>query len=88
MASETKIVTPDEHQLKSVATVIREEMLHNWDADDIGLGIRRVRVNEIGDVLEVYLSPGIYAWLCHQKYGNRKRKPFQLNGIYIKQWNP
>ena len=88
MQSKTTLKVPDAQQLKSLSGQIREGLLCDWDADDIALGIRRVRSNEIGDVSDVYVSPGIFSVLCHQHFGNRKRKPFELNGLTIKQWRP
>lgn len=77
---------PNEYQLRSVVSVIQDELLRDWDDSDIGNGIKRVCANEIGDVMDVYISPGLYATLCFYKHGNRSRKPFFLNTFWVKQW--
>lgn len=80
------IKAPNERQLKSVSSALQDALLRNWDTLQITNGIQRVRVNEIGDVTEVYISPGLYARVCHAKYGNRSRKPFHLNGFQVSMW--
>jgi len=77
---------PNEYQLKSVATVIQDKLLRDWELTDISRGIQRVCANEIGDVTDAYVSPGLWGTLCFYKYGNRTRKPFFLNTFWIKQW--
>ena len=77
---------PSDYQLESVANTIHEELLRNWDTSHISNGIRRVRVNEIGIISDVYVSPGLFASLCHIKYGNRFRKPFWVNGFRVSMW--
>ena len=79
---------PNEYQLRSVVTVIQTELLKDWEISDIGNGIQRVCANEIGEVTDAYVSPGLYAMLCFYKHGNRTRKPFFLNTFWIKQWRP
>ena len=76
----------NEQQLKSVVNALRDKYLYNWDTETIANGIQRVRVNEIGSILEVYIAPGLFATLCHIEFGNRTRKPFSVNGFVIKQW--
>lgn len=80
------IKAPNERQLKSVSNALQDVLLRNWDTSQIVNGIQRVRANEIGDVTEVFVSPGLYATLCHQKHGNRSRKPFWVNGFRVLMW--
>lgn len=80
------IKAPTEQQSLSVASVIKDTLLPRWGVQDITSGIQRVRVNELGIINEVFISPGLFATLCHYQYGNRRRKPFQLNGFMVKQW--
>ena len=80
------IKAPNERQLKSVSSALQNALLRNWDTSQITNGIQRVRANEIGVVTEVYLSPGLYASLCHAKHGNRSRKPFRVNGFRVSMW--
>ena len=79
---------PNEYQLRSVVSVIQDELLRDWDVSDIGNGIKRVCANEIGDVTDVYVLPGLWGTLCFYKYGNRTRKPFFLNTFMVRQWRP
>ena len=81
-----KIQRPTEHQLLSVAGTIRENLLPRWNVKDITSGIERVRANELGIINEVFVSPGLFATLCYYQYGDRRRKPFRLNGFVVKQW--
>jgi len=77
---------PNGYQLKSVVSIIQDEILRDWDTDRIAAGIKRVCANEIGDVTEVYVSMGLFARLCFYRYGNRTRKPFFLNTFMVKGW--
>ena len=77
---------PNEYQMRSVVTVIQDELLRDWEINDIARGIQRVCANEIGDVTDIYVSPGLWGTLCFYKYGNRTRKPFFLNTFMVKQW--
>ena len=84
----TQLTKPNEYQLRSVVSVIQNELLRDWDVSDIGNGIKRVCANEIGDVTDVYVAPGLWGTLCFYRYGNRTRKPFFLNTFMVKQWKP
>ena len=77
---------PNEYQLNSVANALRDELLRDWDTSHIIDGIQRVRANEIGEVTDVFVSPGLYARLCHANHGNRSRKPFWVNGFRVSMW--
>ena len=86
MQVKTMFKEPNEHQLQTVASAIHEELPRNWDTSHITDGIQRVRVNEFGIISDVYVSPGLFASLCHIKYGNRSRKPFQVNSFRVLMW--
>ena len=79
---------PNDEQLRHVAGTLKDEILTRWGLKDIANGIQRVGLTEVGFVNEVYVSPGIFATLCYNHFGDRTRKPFQLNGVTIKQWRP
>ena len=79
---------PNNQQLVSVAERLKDRLLRNWSVDHIAQGIRRVRVNEVGIVSEVYVSEGLFARLCHQHFGNRTRRAFDVNGYRVKTWRP
>lgn len=74
---------PTEQQLNSVVSVLQDELLRDWDTATIANGIKGVRTNNIGIVSEVFVTPGLYARLCHYHYGNRRRKPFEVNGFRV-----
>lgn len=84
----TVLKKPDAEQLRSVAGTLKDEMLTRWGIDDIVNGIQRVGLTEIGILNEVYVSPGIFATLCYYHFGDRTRKPFQVNGFTVKPWRP
>ena len=85
---ESMLKEPTQRQLNSIAEHIKDELLPRWDIADIGEGIKRVRTNEVGIVSDVYFMPGMFATLCHWKFGNRTRKPFGCNGFMVRQWRP
>ena len=81
------LIKPNEHQLKRIANTIQNELLRNWETSEIANGIQRIRATDIGIISDVYVSPGLYARLCHVKYGNRSRKPFRVNnGFRVLMW--
>ena len=84
----TEIKEANKHQLMSIAEHLKDRLLRNWSVDQIATGIRRVRVNEAGIVSEVYVSQGLFARLCHQKFGNRTRRAFEVGGYRVKTWRP
>ena len=77
---------PNEYQLKSVANALQDKLLRDWDATDIATGIQRVRANEIGEVTDVFVSPGLYARLCHLAHSNDSRNPFWVKGFRVSMW--
>ena len=79
---------PTKHQLETIAETLCEELLRVSDTSHITNGIRRVRVNEIGIISEVYVSQGLFARLCHQKFGDRTRRAFNVGGYRVKSWRP
>ena len=86
MQSETILKEPNEQQTIHVARAIKDDLLPRWGVKDIVSGIERVRVNEVGIISEVFISPGLFATLCYYQYGDRTRKPFALNGFMVKRW--
>ena len=86
MQSETILKEPNKQQAIHVARAIKDDILPRWGVKDIVSGIERVRVNEIGIISEAFISPGLYATLCYYQYGDRTRKPFELNGFIVKRW--
>ena len=86
MPLKTQIKTPTEEQLRSVASAIKDEILPRWTIKDIENGIKRVTVTEVRYIHEVFVAPGIFVRLCYYHFGDRTRKPFDLNGFTIKQW--
>lgn len=86
MQSETELKKPNEQESIRVATAIQDNLLPRWGVKDITSGIERVRVSEIGIIFEAFISPGLFATLCYYQYGNRTRKPFELNGFKVKCW--
>ena len=84
----TSMVKPNASQIREVARTLKDELLPRWGLKDIASGIRRVSVSEVGYIHEVFVSPGIFATLCYYQFGNRTRKPFQLNGWRVRQWKP
>ena len=86
MQPETILQEPSEQQAIYVASAIKDNLLPRWGVKDITSGIERVRVSEIGVIFEAYISPGLFATLCYYQYGNRTRKPFELNGFKVKCW--
>ena len=84
----TEIKEPNGQQLVSVAEHIKEKLLRNWGVDQIKTGIRRVRVNEVGIISEVFVSQGLFATLCHRKFGNRTKRAFDVGGYWVKSWRP
>ena len=86
MQSETILKEPNEQQELHVARAIKDNILPRWGVKDIVSGIERVCVNEVGIISEAFISPGLFATLCHIKHGNRSRKPFQVNGFMVKRW--
>ena len=58
---------PTKRQLETIVDTICEEMLRVSDTSHIANGIRRVRVNEIGIISEVYVSQGLFARLVLSK---------------------
>ena len=77
---------PNEQQAIHVARAIKDDLLPRWGVKDIVSAVERVRVNEIGIISEAFLSPGLFATLCYYQYGDRTRKPFELNGFMVKRW--
>ena len=86
MPVKTRLKKPNNKQLKTVATVMHERLLRNWEISNITEGIRRVRVTEIGTITEVYVAPGLFMQLCHQVYRNRTQKPFWVGGFRVLMW--
>ena len=86
MSVETKLKKPNNTQLETVGTALQERLLRNWDISNITTGIQRVRVTEIGNITEVYVSPGLFVRLCHLVYGNRTQKPFWVGGFRVLIW--
>ena len=84
----TEIKEPNNQQLMSIAEYLKDRLLRNWSVDQIATGIRRVRVNEIGLVSDVYVSEGLFARLCHQQFGDRTRRAFDVGGYRVKTWRP
>ena len=84
----TEIKEPTQRQLESVASHIKDTLLHNWDIDSIACGVKRVKANDEGIVSEVFISQGLFATLCHLKFGDRTRRAFDLGGYRVKSWRP
>lgn len=85
---ETFVKEPQDHQLVSVAEHLKDRLLRNWSVEQISTGICRVRINEVGIISEVYVSQGLFARLCHQHFGDRTRRAFDVGGYRIKSWRP
>ena len=86
MPVKTKLKKPNNKQLETVAIAIQERLLRDWEISNIMTGVRRVGVTEIGSITEVYVSPGLFARLCHIIYGNRTQKPFWVRGFRVLKW--
>ena len=84
--NKTRFKVPTEYQRENIAADIKDELLPSWQIDDIADGIKRICVNGIGNISEVYLSSGLFARVCYAQYGDRRRKRFTLNGLVVKQW--
>ena len=85
---ETRLIEPNERQLTTVAEHLKDNLLPNWSVDQIQCGIRRVRVNEVGIISEVYVSRGLFMRLCHYHFGDRTLRAFNLCGYRVKSWRP
>lgn len=83
--TDTPITIPPA-SLDSVAITLKEHLLRDWAVDRIKTGIKRVRQTDIGVVRDVYVAPGLYATLCHQKHGTRSRKPFFVGNFKVHMW--
>lgn len=85
---DTILKVPTDNQLENIALHIKEQLLRNWSTNQIASGIRRVRVNAVGFISEVYVSQGLFARLCHQHFGDRTRRAFDVGGYRVKSWRP
>ena len=79
----SQIRKPSDEQTIQVAGTLKDAILTRWGLKDIASGIQRVGVTEVGYINEVYVSPGIFATLCYYHFGDRTRKPFQVNGFTV-----
>ena len=86
--AKTFLKEPNTHQLASVAKHIRDKLLRNWSIEQIACSIRRVRINEVGIISEVYVSQGLFARLCHYHFGDRTLRAFDVGGYRVKSWRP
>ena len=85
---ETLLKVPTETQLGNITSHIKDELLSNRTLSDIACGSKQVCVNGISIISEVYVAPGLFARLCHQHFGDRTHRAFDVGGYRIKSWRP